>query len=144
MTDTTEALRPRIDLSSCIDGDLCAIVGMRDSGCGEIVYKSRQPVVYAVLAALSQPEARQPESATPQAAQAEPMIAGALFDFLGFLTSSDECWTFSSRHEAGPAVRALEQWAAKRGLRLGEADVAGWRKDLPAAPAQGGQPGDAA
>jgi hypothetical protein len=53
-------------------------------------------------------------------------IAGALFDFLGFLTTSDEVWTFSAQHDAAPAVRALEQWAGKRGLSLAEADVSGW------------------
>jgi hypothetical protein len=61
-------------------------------------------------------------------------IDGALFDFLGFLTTSERRWTFSSTDDAGPAVAALEQWAAKRSLSLDDADVEGWSA-APAAPA---------
>jgi hypothetical protein len=64
-----------------------------------------------------------------------PAIAGALFDFLGFLTTSERRWTFSSTDDAGPAVAALEQWASKRSLSLDDADVEGWSA-APAAPAQ--------
>ena len=53
-------------------------------------------------------------------------IAGALFDFLGFLTSHERRWTFSSRDDAGPAVEALQEWAGKRSLSLDEADVGNW------------------
>jgi hypothetical protein len=63
-----------------------------------------------------------------------PAIAGALFDFLGFLTTSERRWTFSSTDDAGPAVAALEQWASKRSLSLDDADVEGWSA-APAAPA---------
>lgn len=74
--------------------------------------------------------------ATPQAAPTSSQaVAGALFDFLGYLTSSDERWTFSSRDDASPAVRALQQWAEKRGLSLDDADVPNWSKVL-SAPAQ--------
>ena len=62
------------------------------------------------------------------------IVAGALFDFLGFLTTSKRRWTFSGSDEAGPAVEALEQWAAKRGLHLDEAIVEGWMEKLRAAP----------
>jgi len=66
----------------------------------------------------------------------ERAIAGALFDFLGFLTTSERQWTFSSYDEASPAVEALEEWAKKRNLSLDEADVSGWSAAIGA---KGGQ-----
>lgn len=55
-------------------------------------------------------------------------IAGALFDFLGYLTTlpAQEAVTFSECHEASSAVEHLEKWAEKRSLSLDEADVLGW------------------
>lgn len=78
-----------------------------------------------------------PTEAKPatQQASGEREIAGALFDFLGFLTTSERQWKFSAYDEASPAVEALEQWAKKRGLSLDEADVSGWRAAL-STPAQ--------
>jgi hypothetical protein len=54
-------------------------------------------------------------------------VAGALFDFLGFLTTLDEAATFGGNCNAGDAVRLLKEWAAKRNLNLDGADVMGWR-----------------
>lgn len=54
------------------------------------------------------------------------VIAGALFDFLGFLTSRDDSVTFSSRHDASAAVKAFQEWNANRGIDSSEADVNGW------------------
>jgi hypothetical protein len=60
----------------------------------------------------------------------ETIVAGALFDLMGFLTARDEVTTLSACHEASPAVIALEAFAAKRGLQLDEANVDGWRAAL--------------
>jgi hypothetical protein len=60
----------------------------------------------------------------------EEVIAGALFDFAGFLTTMDKPVTFSSRHEATSAVELLTAWAAKRGLSLDEARVRDWSATL--------------
>lgn len=60
------------------------------------------------------------------AAIADTMIAGALFDLMGFLTTSETQYKFSAYDEASPAVRVLEAFAAKRGLTLADADVANW------------------
>lgn len=60
------------------------------------------------------------------------LIAGALFDFLGMLTSQDKVTTFSSRHDAGPAVEQIKQFAKKRGLLLDGAEVENWIKGLAA------------
>ncbi len=55
-------------------------------------------------------------------------IAGAMFDFIGFLTTRSEPITLSRNHLAPPAVEALREWARERGLDLDEADVKGWRE----------------
>ena len=62
------------------------------------------------------------------AAPTSEVIAGALFDFLGYLTSlpAQEAVTFSECHEASSAVEHLEKWAEKRSLSLDEADLFGW------------------
>lgn len=59
------------------------------------------------------------------------MIAGALFDFLGYLTTRPEPLTLGSEHEAPPAVDALQAWASERGLSLEHADVHRWQQRLP-------------
>lgn len=64
------------------------------------------------------------------------VVAGALFDFLGWLTSRDEEVTFSGHHEAGIAVRLLQEWAEKRGLSLDNADVMYWQQGVADAAAQ--------
>jgi hypothetical protein len=58
------------------------------------------------------------------------LIAGALFDFMGMLTSQPEKTQFSSSDDAAPAVKQIEKFAAKRGLSLDEANVTGWAEAL--------------
>ena len=58
-------------------------------------------------------------------------IAGALFDFAGFLTSTEEGHTFGAKHDAAPMVDLLREWAAARGLSLDEANVMGWNRADP-------------
>lgn len=53
-------------------------------------------------------------------------ISGALFDFIGYLTTLDEPITFSSKHEVPIALDCLKKWAEKRGLDLDGADVQNW------------------
>jgi hypothetical protein len=65
---------------------------------------------------------------TEQTYTAEQMLAGALFDFLGFLTTLEKPVTLSARHEASSAVRLLEVWAANRQLSLDEALVKDWKE----------------
>lgn len=60
------------------------------------------------------------------------IVAGALFDFMGMLTSQPEKTKFSDCDDAAPAVAQIEKFAAKRGLSLDEADVKGWSKSLAA------------
>ena len=58
------------------------------------------------------------------------IIAGALFDFMGFLTSRKEEVTLSGHHDAGVAVNVIKEFAAKRGLSLDDADVTGWQNAI--------------
>ncbi len=53
------------------------------------------------------------------------MIAGAVFDFCGRLTSRATISVGSSEN-AKPIMDALSEWAEERGLCLEDADVKGW------------------
>ena len=55
------------------------------------------------------------------------VIAGALFDFMGWLTSRKERLVLSSVDEAGPAVDAIKDFAKMRGLSLDDAQVQDWQ-----------------
>lgn len=55
------------------------------------------------------------------------IIAGALFDFMGWLTSRKERIILSSADEASPAVDAIRDFAKMRGLSLDDAKVQDWQ-----------------
>jgi hypothetical protein len=75
------------------------------------------------------------ESAEKQEPVAHSVVAGALFDFMGWLTSRDKRLTLSSTDEAGPAVEATTEFAKMRGLRLEDAQVEHWQAILTTPPA---------
>ena len=79
--------------------------------------------ITAIKAALAQ----------PAPVQGEPVIAGALFDFMGWLTSREERLVLSSSDEASPAVNAIRDFAKMRGLSLDDAKVQDWHIAPPAA-----------
>ena len=58
------------------------------------------------------------------------VIAGALFDFMGWLTSRKERIVLSSADEASPAVDAIRDFAKMRGLSLDNAQVQTWQEAL--------------
>ena len=60
------------------------------------------------------------------------VIAGALFDFMGWLTSRKERLVLSSADEASPAVDAIRDFAKMRGLSLDDAKVQDWNTSPPA------------
>jgi len=74
-------------------------------------------VIMSIKEALAQPE---------QEPVAHPVIAGALFDFMGWLTSRKERIVLSSANEASPAVDAIRDFAKMRGLSLDDAKVQDW------------------
>ena len=63
--------------------------------------------------------------------QAEPVshavIAGALFDFMGWLTTRKERLILSSTDNASPAVESITEFAKMRGLSLDDARVQDWQ-----------------
>ena len=61
------------------------------------------------------------------------VIAGVLFDFMGWLTSRQERLVLSSSDEASPAVKVIEEFAIMRGLSLDDAKVKNWQ-DMTAPP----------
>ena len=69
-----------------------------------------------------------------QPAQQEPVahsiVAGALFDFMGWLTSRKERLVLSSVNDASPAVEVIKQFAEMRCLSLDEANVKEWQEHL--------------
>jgi len=78
----------------------------------------------ALKAALAQPE---------QKPVSHSVIAGALFDFMGWLTSRKERLALSRVDDASPAVDAITDFAKMRGLSLDDARVLDWHTTPPAA-----------
>ena len=56
------------------------------------------------------------------------VIAGALFDFMAWLTSRPKRIILSSVDDASPAVDAIRDFAKMRGLSLDEAQVQTWQE----------------
>ncbi|MDH1378357.1 hypothetical protein N5J07_02570 [Comamonas aquatica] len=78
-------------------------------------------------------------AAAPPAVQAVPasVIAGAVFDFAGYLTTlpHKEAIHCSEAHEAAPMVEAITEWCKRRNLTTDGAKVETWRDHLAEAPA---------
>jgi hypothetical protein len=85
-------------------------------------YDSR---ITAIKEALVQPE---------QEPVAHSVVAGALFDFMGWLTSRNKQLTLSGADEASPAVEAIQEFSEKRGLSLKDAEVGFWTEFLSTPP----------
>lgn len=58
----------------------------------------------------------------------DPKVAGALFDFCGYLCTLQTPLTVGASCEAPPLMDHLQAWCDKRGLNLVEADVQHWHK----------------
>ena len=67
------------------------------------------------------------EKATGMSSVEHAVIAGALFDFMGWLTSRKERIVLSSSDNASPAVEAITEFAKMRGLSLADARVNDWQ-----------------
>ena len=57
------------------------------------------------------------------------VIAGALYDFLAYLTTRDEPLKLGAKEPTPPALEALEDWARKRNLSLDQARATDWHQD---------------
>lgn len=88
----------------------------------------------ALVSALTQ----RPAAQTEREADGLPLIvAGAIFDFAGFMTTRAEVIEVGSTAEAGPVADLVKEWAELRGLDLADAAVLSWqlhitRASLPA------------
>lgn len=58
------------------------------------------------------------------------VIAGALFDFMAWLTTRKERLVLSGADEAGPAIDAIRNFAKMRGLSLNDAKVLDWQDSI--------------
>lgn len=59
-------------------------------------------------------------------------IRGALFDFMGFLTTREEPIEVGASHDATLLMDLFTEWAESRDLDInGPTDVEGWRDHLP-------------
>jgi hypothetical protein len=72
-----------------------------------------------------------PPQRTEQEPVAHPVIAGVLFDFMGWLTSRKERIVLSSADNASPAVEAITKFAKMRNLSLNNAKVQDWHTHPP-------------
>jgi hypothetical protein len=75
-----------------------------------------------------QPEARVPDGLPL-------VIAGAIFDFAGFLTTREKVIRVGSTANASPIADLVKEWASKRGLSLDDAAVLSWQEWLAPQPA---------
>jgi hypothetical protein len=58
------------------------------------------------------------------------IIAGALFDFAGYLTTRPIAVKYGASEPSGRIIDALEQWAASRNLVLDDAAVQSWQEHI--------------
>ena len=65
---------------------------------------------------------------------AHSIVAGALFDFMGWLTSRRERLVLSSVDNAGPAADAIKEFAQMRSLSINDAQVQEWQEHLTITP----------
>lgn len=65
---------------------------------------------------------------------AHSIVAGALFDFMGWLTTRRERLVLSSSDDAAPAADAIKDFAQMRSLSINDAQVQEWQKHLATPP----------
>lgn len=68
----------------------------------------------------------EPAPASAEGELAEAIVAGAVYDFLGRLTSVPGKRPIGAAADASPFLDTLETWARERGLDTARADVMGW------------------
>lgn len=63
-----------------------------------------------------------------EATTVENIVAGAIFDFAGFLTTLPGTVSFGSSHNTAPMVGLIQEWAASREVSLKSATVMTWQE----------------
>ena len=56
------------------------------------------------------------------------VIAGAIFDFAGFLTTREGVIEVGANANASPVADLIQEWAELRGLSLADASVLSWQE----------------
>lgn len=114
-----------IDGLATMTGDELALLREIEAG-----GKGRVTVLGAIDAALAPPKAAagRDQAHADVSPELSVVVAGALFDFLGFLTSRDQVITAGASEDPSAVKEAVEEWAAARGLQLDEPAVADWQE----------------
>ena len=60
----------------------------------------------------------------------EPIIAGAVYDFAGFITTRNKVIGVGATADAAPVADLVEEWANRRSLSLKNAAIGSWEKTL--------------
>ena len=60
----------------------------------------------------------------------EPIVAGAVYDFAGFITTRDKVIRVGATADAAPVADLVKEWANRRSLSLEDAAVGSWGKEL--------------
>ena len=92
-----------------------------ENGTENMSFLQREKAITAIEKALAQPS---------QQPVAHDVIAGVLFDFMGWLTSRPKRIMLSSTDDASPAVDAIRDFAKMRSLSLDDAKVQDWQEAL--------------
>ena len=97
----------------------------------EIIAKMRDMAKYPTVTLPRDSEAlKNAANLLKQQKQSEPVhhsvIAGVLFDFMGWLTSREKRIVLSSTEDASPAADAIREFAQMRSLSLDGARVQDW------------------
>jgi hypothetical protein len=65
-----------------------------------------------------------------EGARPDSLIAGAVFDFAGYMTTRDKTIPIGASADAAPVATHIKQWAAKRSLDIDNADVQKWNEAI--------------
>ncbi len=113
MTDLRQAAQQALDALNTVVADVKTT---------PTAYETHRQAITALKAALAAP---QPEPVS------HAVIAGALFDFMAWLTTRKERLVLSSTDNASPAVESITEFAKMRGLLLDDAKVRDWNTTPP-------------
>lgn len=58
------------------------------------------------------------------------IIAGALYDFLGYITRTDPAIRVGKTEHPSRILDVFVEWAKLRDLNIDDAEISGWRKEL--------------
>ncbi len=134
MSKQTEALKMALEAAEVLETLFKQAEAMHEEVTGgvnvhcQITVADLSKGLYAA-AAIREALAEKPAQQEPVA---HAVIAGALFDFMGWLTSRKERIVLSSADNASPAVEAITEFAKMRGLSLDDAKVQDWSTSPPA------------